>query len=416
MNINLRDLSLLTQEYNTLTNKMRMTKADEKRCAYLQTAISAVKSGATLAEVDVEFHNERSRAAGLSEVTIANRDRETEARGWQQFIHNGKVESRDMVEGSISPRVGTYTSMGQFVPTDFFPQLFSAMKAHDALFDENSGVTFIRSTNGRPLPVPVAGDTESTAVIVGEAGSQSSVDIDSTEHVVLGANSYASDRFVASMEAFQDVEQSLSLVSQMKKFFADKLARGIGADLMNGNGSSKTLGLIPALTALGVTPVIAAGSAANDGGSNTGANSLGTPDLQAAVSALDSAYIGPSTRWLMNHKTFAALSGQLDKYGNVLNLVRYVDGEARIFGIPVAICPSMDDIGASKTPVVLGDLSYWATRVINDETSGLVVYKEAPGLVEQGNVGIRCFVRAFGGLLYTDTSSPSPFIPIQNHS
>jgi hypothetical protein len=50
------------------------------------------------------------------------------------------------------------------------------------------------------------------------------------------------------------------------------------------------LGLIPSLRAAGVTPVVAAGSAANDGGFNTGANSLGTPDFAAAYSQLDEAY------------------------------------------------------------------------------------------------------------------------------
>jgi HK97 family phage major capsid protein len=76
----------------------------------------------------------------------------------------------------------------------------------------------------------------------------------------------------------------------------------------------------------------------------------------------------------------------------------------------------MDSIGASKVPVVLGDLSYWATRLITDDSSGIRVYQEAPGLVEKGNVGFRCFLRADGGLLYTDSGSASPFITIRCHS
>jgi HK97 family phage major capsid protein len=87
-----------------------------------------------------------------------------------------------------------------------------------------------------------------------------------------------------------------------------------------------------------------------------------------------------------------------------------------VFGIPVKICPSMDNISASATPIVIGDLSYWATRLVVDDSSGIRVYDEAPGLVEKGNVGLRCFLRADGGLLYSDTSSPSPFISIRCHS
>ena len=67
-------------------------------------------------------------------------------------------------------------------------------------------------------------------------------------------------------------------------------------------------------------------------------------------------------------------------------------------------------------PVVLGDGTYWATRLVNDENSGIRVYSEATGFVEYGNVGMSCFMRADGELLYTDTNSPAPFTFIRNHS
>ena len=218
------------------------------------------------------------------------------------------------------------------------------------------------------------------------------------------------------MEAFDNLDSAITITGLLKKFFADKLARGIGKDLVTGNGSGKTLGLIPSLEAIGAPIITASGSSANDGSANTGANSIGSGDLQAAISDLNSAYFNENTAWLMNQQTLAALAGQLDKFGNIVRLVEYVDGVPTIFGVSVKICPSMDSIGASKVPIVLGDLSFWATRLITDDSSGLVVYREAPGLIEKGNIGIRCFVRADGGLLYTDASSPSPFVSIRNHS
>jgi predicted phage gp36 major capsid-like protein len=75
----------------------------------------------------------------------------------------------------------------------------------------------------------------------------------------------------------------------------------------------------------------------------------------------------------------------------------------------------MDSIGASNTPVVLGDFSYWATRLVIDDAH-VQVYREAPGLIENGNIGLGTFARADGELLYTDTNSPSPFVTIRNHS
>ncbi len=410
MSINITELNSLLREYTSLSNKSRLTKEDEHRCAYLQTAIAAVKAGGTLAEVNEQVtagvHNEWRRANGMPEVSLKPVPAaEREVR-----------EYRDMVEGTpLHGQVGSYTGLGTFVPTGFFPQVFAAMKAADALFNDES-VTLIKSKNGNPLPIPTAGDTENTATVISEAGSQTSVDIDATGHVTLGAYSYSSDRYVVSMEAFDDLDSAITVTGLLKKFFADKLARGIGKDLVTGSGSGKTLGLIPSLTAIGAPQITAVGSSTNDGSAATGANSIGSDDLQAAISDLDAAYFNENTAWLMNQKTLASFAGQRDKNGNIVRLVEYVDGVPTIFGVPVKICPSLDSIGASKVPVVLGDLSYWATRLITDDSSGLVVYREAPGLIEKGNIGIRCFVRADGGLLYTDASSPSPFVSIRNHS
>jgi HK97 family phage major capsid protein len=415
--INTKELNLVLAEAAALTNKGKWGKQDEKRFAYLQTAAAAIKAGASLQEVDAENHNERSRAAGLPGIKsvaspFLSREAETEIRGWQSF-----VTKRDMTQGApMLAQIGTYTGLGYFVPTNFYPTLFAAMKAADCLLDEDS-CTLIKSTNGRPLPVPVAGDTTVVASVISEAGSQTSVDIDSTGHVVLGAYSYSTPRFVASLEAFDDLEASFTAVGLFRQFAADRLARGIAKDLVTGNGTGKTLGLIPSMTALGLAPIVASGSSANTGGSESGASSLGSADFAAAFAQIDDAYLqSPKAAWIMNRSTLAAISNVTTKYGQPLDLVKWFNGSPTIYGIPVKIAPSMDNIGASKTPVVLGDFSYWATRLVIDDNSGIAVYREAAGLIENGNVGLRCFARAHGALLYTDTTSPAPFIAIQNHS
>jgi HK97 family phage major capsid protein len=410
LKIDTRGLSLLIQEASALSNKPNWTKQDERRNAFLLSAIAAVKAGATLEEVDNDHMNEMRAANGV-EVKATPHKRAAEVRAWKAV-----AEKRDMTEGNIIPRIGTYTGLGFFVPTDFFPQVFSAMKAHDALFDPEN-VTFISSTNGRPLPVPTFDDTEIVASVVSEAGSQTSVDIDATGQAVLGAYSYSTPRFVCSLEAFDDIEGGVNIIDMFQKFSADRLARGIGADLVTGNGTGKTLGLIPAIEALGVAPVTAAGSNANDGSGSNGANSLGTDDFVAAFNSLDNTYANsPKCAWLMNRKTLATVSGLKSKQGDLINLVKYIDGVPTILGIPVKICPSMDNIFPSNVPVVLGDLSYWATRLIVDDMSGIRIYREAPGLIENGNVGFRTFVRAHGALLYSGATAQSPFVYIRNHS
>jgi HK97 family phage major capsid protein len=222
---------------------------------------------------------------------------------------------------------------------------------------------------------------------------------------------------VFSIESFQDIDEAIGNINLFKQVTASRLARGIAKHLVIGDGSSKPLGLIPSLEAVGVPSVTASGSAVNTGGSETGANSLGSEDFSAALALLDEGYVASAKcAWFMNKKTLANISGIVTKYGRLLNLIQYENGKPSIFGIPVKICPSMDNIGASAVPVVLGDGTYWATRLVADENSGIRVYSEATGLVEFGNVGMSCFMRADGELLYSDTNSPAPFTFIRNHS
>ena len=174
------------------------------------------------------------------------------------------------------------------------------------------------------------------------------------------------------------------------------------------------------LVANAAPTVIAVGSAPNDGSSAAGYNSLGSQDFANAIEKLDDAYANsPKAAWLMNKKTLGYLETLLDKNGRPLRLVTYEQGWPCIMGFRVRICPSMDNVGngsAPKYPVVLGDLSYWATRIVMGSLSGVMAYKEAPGLVENGLIGLRSYLQADGAILYTDWSNAaqSPFVLIEN--
>jgi HK97 family phage major capsid protein len=417
MTIDQKGLAVLIQEASALSRKPRLTVQEERRNAWLLSSISVLKQGGiTLADLDQEDINSRSAAAGLQSVNLPKPLNEVEqrAKGFAGFVRG---ERRSMGVQPLSAQIGTFGGLGYFCPTDFYPTMWRSLKAHDCLFDDDTA-TVIKTTNGRPLPIPTGSNTEHSAVVVAEAGSRTPVDINSLSHVVLGNYSYSTDQYYVSLEAMQDVSGAISVMDLANTFFQDALARGIGKDLVTGTGGGvKPLGLIPSLEAIGAPIVTANGSAVNDGSANTGANSLGSPDFSAALAQLDKAYFGTKTRWLMNASTLATLSGQLNKFGDILNLVKYVDGIPTIFGIPVGICPSMDSIGASNVPVVLGDASRWMTRLIADtEGAGLKTFSEAPNTAEKGIVGISCFLRADGALLWSDSSSPAPFVLIRNFS
>src|SRR3981189_2181691 len=146
-------------------------------------------------------------------------------------------------------------------------EVFAAAAAHDALFDEDA-VTYYESSTGRVTEVPVYGDIENEAVQVEEAGDSSSseTNIAAPGHASVGVYSFRSPLWRVPIEAVQDVEAMGNAMNVFKQFAADRIARGVGKKLVNGNGSGTILGLVPSLAAAGVTPVTALGSAANTGG------------------------------------------------------------------------------------------------------------------------------------------------------
>jgi HK97 family phage major capsid protein len=353
MQINVRELTRLTQEYDVLSRKMNHNPQEKRRFAFLPTAISSVKSGASIEKLEEDYVNDQLIERGMSRIQavdpFVSRDQKLEARGWHNVLKFSRTENeqRDMTEGSPVARLGTYTGLGSFVPTEFFPTLYAALGAHDPLFDEDS-VTLIRTSNGRVLPMPVVGDIEVVAGIVGESGSQSSVDFSSTGHAPLGVYTYNSKRVVISMEAMQDVSGALSIIDIVKAIFASRLARGIAADLVNGDGNGKPLGLLSALSNLGLQPVVATGSAASTGGAETGASSLGVADFANAVAAMDSAYLeSDKIMWLLNRKTLGYMNALVSKQGTPVELVKYVDGDPFILALGLCsflllgmLCPS----------------------------------------------------------------------------
>src|SRR5205823_5691700 len=170
------DLGLLLSEYGSLSNKLRHTKAEEQRMSYLQVAISAVKEGADLRELEQEQLNEREARHGLPitqfEKSTLTREQRDEARAFQAFVHR---ERRDVEGAPMLNHIGTYTGLGFFVPTGFWKNVFESLKAYDILFDD-AFCTQIRTPNGVLMTLPLMDDTTNDASVVTEPGSTTSVD------------------------------------------------------------------------------------------------------------------------------------------------------------------------------------------------------------------------------------------------
>jgi HK97 family phage major capsid protein len=415
------DLSFLTQELLALSNKASRTKQDVQREASLMGAMASIKAGASLRDIHIDEANKSLRKAGMPTIKRSRMtlEQQYQARAWQYLVREHRTDT-GMTEGApMLSHIGTYAGLGFFVPNDFYPTLYTAMAAHDVLFNEED-CTVIKTENGRVLPIPLLGDIEKVARVVSESSARTISSIADINHAPLGVYTYDSGRWPVSIEAVQDLQGALSISNVALRVFSSRLARGIGADLLTGDASgNQPLGLLTALSDIGVPPVTAQGSSVNDGiGDHTGANSLGSQDFDNLIADLDSAYLdSPKAAFIMNRTTLGAVNSVVDKMGRPAGIVQYVDGKPFINGIPVKISPSMENIGPSNIPVILGDFSYWATRIVTaDDNVGLMVYRESDNTIEQGLIELASFCRAGGVLLYHDTGSPAPFAILRCHS
>jgi HK97 family phage major capsid protein len=118
-------------------------------------------------------------------------------------------------------------------------------------------------------------------------------------------------------------------------------------------------------------------------------------DLLAKVKAPHSSQGVAS--WLMNSATRAALMKVLDQNGRPIFIESAREGEPdRILGRPVVIDDNMPDIGASKVPIIFGDLKKYILRIVQGVK--VRVYQEEK-FYKDNCIGVQAFVTADGKLI-----------------
>jgi HK97 family phage major capsid protein len=327
-------------------------------------------------------------------------------------------EMRDVQTSGHGTVSFSNTSGNAFVPTKFiFNDLCVALKSISPLLSPEK-VTFISTDSGAGAQIPLADDTSEVAQPVTEAASDTTyTNIQDVSQLMNYTTLYRTPKIKASIEFEGDAALANLHVGLIETFLAARLGRGVSADLINGNGSGRILGLIPSLENNGVTPISAAGSADDTGiVGNTGANSIGLQDLANVYYACDRVYRdSPKAGWLLADSTLNYLDGLKDKMGQKQNVIKWAaDGQPRLFGKPVYTDNGMSGITPSAVSVLFGDLSHWMTRFV-PAGSYMQRYTEAPGLAENGLIGFALYGR-FGGALLSNSVSQSPIQMLRQHS
>ncbi len=302
-----------------------------------------------------------------------------------------------LLSGKPRNMIMSATSGGYLVPTKIWPTFVAMLKAADQIFDP-SVVTWLE-LSGDPVNIPMLDDTAIVAQKIDENNITPTYSDITFDEVAFGrAATWRSGWVAAPRQLAADSAYPLDFV--LNQVFAARIARGAGAALV----STIITGAESAGTAVG--------SAGNTGGTETGANSIGTDDLATLFGSVDQAYSSsPNAGWMMQLSTFVKLLTIKDKQGRpVLRPEKNADGRYLILTKPVYFCPSVPAVSTGNKSVLFGDLSRIAIRADKDSYS---VLRSEERLSEYLQFGYQAYLRLDSALL-RQSGSDSPIKYLQN--
>ncbi len=401
-------IASLLDEVDAISKRARQTPQDKLRASAILARVASLRDSAGPA-------NSFSEEGEFREVE----NRKALVRAWKVFHRGGDNEElraeQTAGQGTISYSEGT--SGGYFVPTQFaFSGLNVALKSWGHWFDENK-VTRIDTSNGGTVNLPVASDVENAATAITEASDASAyTNVHGLSNVKSNTYCFRTMPQAVTQEFFEDALGGDYAVTLLERVLAERIYRGVEKSIVSGNGSD-IIGIIPSLQNLGVVPVIASGSVVNDGISgNTGANSIGSDDLEALYTGVDAAYRSSAKcAWTMNDNTLQSIRKIKDTSGRPIKMVHFENGQPFLLGKPVYVSPTVPAIAPSAVgTVIFGDFSRFLVRG-TPANNYVRKFAELPGFAENGMIGYSLFSR-WGASLLAEDSSASPFSYLAQHS
>ncbi len=315
------------------------------------------------------------------------------------------AERRDIATGFLG---GAYpgSTTGFFVPVEFSEKVEAALKFHSDFWAMS---TIIKIERGGPFPYPTSNDVSVNGELLYEnlAYATSNSDIASTSMVNFSTYKFSSRLVKVSMELAADAWAGFD--SYLAEQLAIRLARASTPFFTTGQGANYMSG----------SPLVATPQprgimldAVDSGVTVTGNDQLTTPDPTQQVGYLDLVALEGSVdvayrrrgSWLMHDSTLQyikTIKGTLRPLWTAGISDSVLTPEApsgRILGYPVRISQSMDTLGASKKPVLFGDLSRYAIRSGPSWTIRLI-----ERFVEQGQLAYIVIARWDAALLDAGT-------------
>ncbi|HXZ14070.1 MAG TPA: phage major capsid protein [Candidatus Sulfotelmatobacter sp.] len=256
------------------------------------------------------------------------------------------AEARDMFAGSQSISYTEGSEGGMLVPIDFYSTITTAMAQVDPLLDPKCVDLIPEPTyamNPRVLPGYDLSQIKAVRVQENQELPDDAFPYSSSE--VLQGYGYKLHTLASYEITEDDFEPVMTTVGRAHGV---GLARGIGADLVNGAGG-------------GTGPSGLLTGASNSGYTTQSGGVITYTDIVSIYFSVNRVYrAAPKAAWVMNDNTLKLIRAATDTVGRPLISVQ--NDIEMLMGQPVLVSPSMPWGGGSKG-IVFGDLSHFKVRV-----------------------------------------------------
>ncbi len=304
-----QEMRVLSQRCDQILQQRNVTQSDRKKVDLLLAQMASI------------------RDTGFGQTEAAHRDLFKKFLRGQNFESiEAELRSNDFLAGNATVSYTDGSKGGFLVPQSFQRSVTEGLAAVDPLLDPKvANVIFSPDFRLQPLQLPGWDLSTIAAVQVAEAVQHNSDTTPGTEQKLLNKFTYRLS-LGASLEWEQDQAAFDSAMATFGRAFGIGFARGIGADLVNGDGSSAPQGVLT--------------GAANSGVTTAGAGVLALSDFTDIFFSVNKIYRDSERcAWLMNDATAKKVRNAKDSSNRPL--FPLTDDKLVILGKPVYVCPSL---------------------------------------------------------------------------
>lgn len=393
----------LRRELQTFIDKGdKLTRSDCKRMDAIMASLASLKRAA-----ETDSAVQRARVDNISTQLAAEESRQQDAhvKFFRAFMAGAKDDelerefrsNNDLLAGTATISFTAGPQGGVSVPTAFQNAVELGLAQTDPLLDPDvCNVIQSKDFSLRPYQIPGWDLSTISAVKVTESDQHASDVVPQVDQKMVNGYTYRLS-LGASLEFEQDVFDST--MARMGQAYGIGFARGIGVDLIKGDGSTAPQGVLTGAHDSGITT-------ANSG-------KLVLDDFTSIFFAVNRIYrANPKCAWLMSDAAYRQAREATDNNGRpLLDLI--ADRET-ILGKPVYVCPSLDN-GASVGGghIVFGDLAYFNVRL-----STMLIRRrlQVPGYVEYGKALYTGLMRADAVVNDPTNGAMSPIVSATVHA